>query len=72
MDTVCISVGGSIISREDGINIGYAKRLRALLKSYPGKRFILVVGGGYASRLYINSSKAIIKNNAVLDRSALR
>jgi len=52
---------------ESGVNVGYIKQLKTLLKAYSGKRFIIVVGGGYASRLYINSSKAIIKNNSVLD-----
>ena len=67
METICISVGGSIISREDGINIEYAKHLGETIEKYKNKKFILVVGGGYASRLYINSSKKIIKNNSILD-----
>ncbi len=67
MECVCISVGGSILSREDGINVAYAMGLKEILKKYDKKKFILVVGGGYASRLYINSSRKIIKNNSVLD-----
>ncbi|MGC8479065.1 MAG: hypothetical protein ACP5M9_00105 [Candidatus Micrarchaeia archaeon] len=55
-----------ILSREYGINVFYVIGLRNLLKKHSKKKFILVVGG-YASRLYINSSRKIIRNNSVLD-----
>ncbi|MCL5008538.1 MAG: UMP kinase [Candidatus Marsarchaeota archaeon] len=67
MDTVCISLGGSIISKHDGVNVDYIRKLKVLLKDYSKSKFIIVVGGGYASRLYIDSSRQIIKNNSVLD-----
>jgi uridylate kinase len=66
---MCISLGGSIISREDGINVEYVKKLRQLLIDYSGKyKFVLVVGGGYANRLYVNSIKSTIANNSILDQ----
>ncbi len=67
MNIICVSIGGSILSREDGINVKYVDDLKTILKKYAKKKFILVVGGGYTSRIYINSSRKVIKNNTVLD-----
>ncbi len=68
MGIVCISLGGSIVSRKNGINVSYIRKLAKLLRSHVDKnKFIITVGGGYATRLYINSAKQIIKNDAVLD-----
>lgn len=68
MDTVCISLGGSIISRRNGVNVPYIKKLSRLLKDFQNRyKFIIAVGGGFTSRLYIKSSKGFIKNNLVLD-----
>jgi uridylate kinase len=66
---VCISIGGSILSKESGINVKYVNELAALLKKrIKNTRFIFVVGGGYSSRLYISSTRSIISNNAILDQ----
>ncbi len=70
-DTICISLGGSIISRRNGANVSYIRRLSTILKKYSRNKFIITVGGGYASRLYIKSSRPIIKNEAVLDEIAI-
>lgn len=68
MEIICISLGGSIISTEEGINVDFVRRFSKLLKSAIHKyKFIIVVGGGYANRLYINSTRKIISNNALLD-----
>lgn len=68
METICISLGGSIISRRNGVNVSYVKKFLQLLRDYQKVyKFIIAVGGGYATRLYIKSSRQIIKNNAVLD-----
>ncbi len=72
MNTICISLGGSIISRKSGVNVSYVKKLSTMLKKFHGKnKFIITVGGGYASRLYIGSSRQILKNEAVLDEIAI-
>ena len=39
-----------------------------LRRKIKNTKFILVVGGGYSSRLYIRSTKSIINNNAILDQ----
>jgi uridylate kinase len=66
---MCLSLGGSIISRDTGVNVEYSKKLSALIDHFRDKyKFIIVVGGGYASRLYIQSTKNIIENNSLLDQ----
>ncbi len=68
LNTICISLGGSVISRPIEPNIsyvnGFAKIIKRHLKNY---RFVIVVGGGHICRQYINSAKHIIKNNYLLD-----
>ena len=72
MNTICMSLGGSMVSRKNGVNVSYIRRLAKILRKYASKyRFIITVGGGYASRLYISSSRQIIKNEAVLDEIAI-
>ncbi len=69
MDIICISLTGGIVSRESGVNVAFIKKLEKLLKRYQNKyKFIITVGGGYASRLYINSTRSIISNNSLLDQ----
>ncbi len=61
-----------MVSRKNGVNVSYIRRLAKLLKKYAGRyKFIITVGGGYASRLYISSSRQIITNEAVLDEIAI-
>ncbi len=60
-------MGGSVFSRESGFNIEYVSGLAKLIKRYKDFEFVIVVGGGYASRLYINQAKSIVTNNLILD-----
>lgn len=61
-----------MVSRKTGVNISYVRKLAKIIKKYSDRhKFIITVGGGYASRLYINSSRQIIKNEAVLDEIAI-
>lgn len=68
MKTFCISLGGSIVSGEDGVNVEYIKKLGEMLSKHrKDKRFVIVVGGGYVNKVYIDAAKKVIKNNSVLD-----
>jgi uridylate kinase len=72
METICISLGGHVVFRKNGVNVIYIKKLLKLIKDYVGVyKFIIVVGGGYASRLYTQPAREIIKNNEVLDEIAI-
>lgn len=72
METICISLGGNIISRRNGISVSFVKKLHSLLKDYQNRyKFVITVGGGYTTRLYINSSREIIKNKEILDEIAI-
>ncbi len=72
MDIICISLGGSIVSRKNGTNVNYLKRFLGLLEGYKDKyKFVIAVGGGYACRVYIQSLKEHTTNNFVLDEVAI-
>ena len=53
MQTLCISLGGSVVSNKDGLNVDYLRKMSALLKKHKDKKFIIVTGGGYTNRKYI-------------------
>lgn len=72
METICLSLGGHVVFRKNGVNVNYIKKLLKLVKDYTKvSKFIIVVGGGYASRLYTQPAREIIKNNEVLDEIAI-
>ncbi len=72
MDTICLSLGGHVVFRKNGVNVNYIKKLLDAVKAYSKQyKFIIVVGGGYASRLYTQPARNIIKNNEVLDEIAI-
>ena len=59
---IVISVGGSIVIPESGIDVEYLKKLRALIlkEIKSGRRFIIVVGGGSVCRKYQKAASAIV------------
>jgi len=59
MKTIVISLGGSIIN-PGKINISFLKKFRKLILSQKNK-FIIICGGGFICREYINASKYITK-----------
>jgi uridylate kinase len=58
MQTICISLGGSIVATEEGFNADYIIELSKVLERYKGIKFVITVGGGYISRQYINALRA--------------
>lgn len=58
-----ISLGGSLISTQDGVDVEFLKKLRAfIVKRFTrGERFILVCGGGKVCRDYQKALKGITK-----------
>ncbi len=57
---IVISLGGSIIA-PDSIDSAYIKEFTNLIKSYisNGFSFVVITGGGYVARQYIESAKSI-------------
>ncbi len=69
MEIMCISLGGSIVSKKSGVNVPFIRAFAKLLKSYKNRyKFIVVVGGGYANSLYVKTTRSIISNHSVLDQ----
>jgi len=59
---IVISIGGSLLVTEDGVNIRFLKKLNAFVRKYikRGKRFFLVAGGGITARQYRDAGKSVI------------
>ncbi len=66
---IVLSLGGSLIVDEQGINVAYLKRFVALIKREvkKGKRFLIVCGGGATSRIYDRAASAINPKVAEVD-----
>ncbi len=68
MDVEVISLGGSLLFNGLDVNYTYLNKLKRLLTSYPGKRFVIVVGGGSIARTYMtalehfNSNKEFVSH----------
>lgn len=59
---IVLSVGGSLMVPDGGMNTVFLSNLNAFVRAYvkKGKRFFLVAGGGETARKYIDSGKKII------------
>ena len=56
MQTEVVSLGGSILFENNKISVNYIKNLEKIL-SKSNKKFIIVLGGGFISRIYTNALK---------------
>lgn len=71
MDSICISLGGSIVSESKGVNVPYVRKFaEALIGS--GKRFIVITGGGFTSRQYVTALREVHGNEFNLDRIGIK
>jgi uridylate kinase len=61
---IVISVGGSLIVPDGGVNTVFLDRLNKLIRSQvvKGRRFLLVAGGGKIARQYIEAGREVIGN----------
>lgn len=61
---VVISVGGSLIIPNGGIDTQFLSKLNRLIRKHikQGRRFLLVSGGGAVARHYIEGGKGVIGN----------
>ena len=61
---IVISVGGSLIVPNGGIDTNFLKKLNALIREQvaKGRRFFLIAGGGKIARHYRDAGKEVIGN----------
>jgi uridylate kinase len=72
MGIIVISLGGSVISQEDKIDVAFLRNFSKLIKSETkGSRFIITCGGGYVSKQYVNAVAEFTKSNYIKDLVAI-
>lgn len=71
MDSICISLGGSIISESRGLNVEYVREFaKTVLES--DKRFVIVTGGGYTNKQYVTALRSVYGNEFQLDKLGIK
>ncbi len=64
-DKIVMSIGGSLIVPNGGIDTQFLKKLndfiRKQLASHPDRQFFLIIGGGGTARHYIDAGRAVIE-----------
>jgi len=62
---VIISLGGSLIFPEEGLNIAFVKRFKKTIEKEiaNGYRFVIITGGGRLSRTYVEAANRITPIN---------
>jgi uridylate kinase len=71
METICISLGGSILIGSEGLNSSYIEKFLDTIASYKKFNFIIVTGGGEMARKYISFAKTFTSNKQELDDIAI-
>jgi len=65
-DKIVISLGGSLIVPNGGINIAFLKRfndlIRKQLATHKGRQFFIVTGGGATTRHYQDAARTVIEH----------
>jgi uridylate kinase len=65
---VVISLGGSIFSKETGVDVEYVKEFsNAILELAGSHELFIVTGGGKTARRYINAGRALVADEDALD-----
>jgi uridylate kinase len=70
-EKVVISVGGSLVVTDKGINTDFLKKfnsfIRSQLASHPNRQFFLVSGGGAIARHYRDAGRAVLGHDLTRD-----
>lgn len=67
-EVIIISVGGSLVYTEEGLNTPFLKSLnRFIRQNLKNRRFFLVIGGGKICRRYQHAAKSVIGSIADVD-----
>ncbi len=55
MKVEVLSLGGSLIFKDGKVNYAYIRQVKKLLQSYKDRKFVVVLGGGFIARIYIDA-----------------
>src|ERR1035437_1048551 len=70
-DRVIMSIGGSLVVPDGGIDIKFLSELNAFIRDqltkYPNRQFFLVIGGGSTAGEYINAGREVIGKELTRD-----
>ena len=72
MRIVAISLGGSIILRNDEINVEFLKNFKKLVLKEKNTKFIIVTGGGFISKKYADVAALFTSSNYIMDELGIR
>jgi uridylate kinase len=65
---VAVSIGGSFLVQDAGIDVSFAREVAGLLSRVAtGRRVLAVVGGGAVARRYIEAARALGEEESTLD-----
>ncbi len=68
MDAVAVSLGGSFLVKENGVDVALTREIAAVLERVSTQRRVLaVVGGGAVARTYIQGARALGAPETTLD-----
>lgn len=68
MDAVAVSLGGSFLVKENGVDVALTREIAAVLERVAKERRVLaVVGGGAVARTYIQGARALGAPETTLD-----
>ncbi len=67
---IVLSLGGSLMNTEQGINQNYLEEIKKIIEKSPNK-FGIVTGGGYAARQYVREVKSRQGNEFEADEAAI-
>lgn len=70
-DKIVISVGGSLVVPDGGINTEFLKKLNIFIREqlalHPKRQFFLVVGGGATARHYRDAGRVVVQHELTRD-----
>lgn len=66
METIVISLGGSVLLADD-VDSTYYRELKQLLLSHSNKKIFIIVGGGPPARTYISKARSLNISEKFLD-----
>lgn len=67
MKVIAISLGGSVILRDNNINVEFLRKFKKLIQQEKNTKFIIVTGGGFINRKYTDAATLFTSSNYIMD-----